>query len=66
MYITVIIIFIFIISMPVLLLLLLLLLLSLSLLVSLPHLLPFVLWLLKITFLRFRSSHRGMVRNIFS
>ena len=35
-------------------------------LLSLLHLLSFVLWLLKISFLRFRSSHWEVLWNIFS
>ena len=39
---------------------------TISPLVSLSHSSSFVLWVLKISFLRFRSSHRVVFRNILS
>ena len=65
MFITIINILIVIISIPIVIVIIIIITITISPLLSLSHSLSFV-WVLKIPFLRFRSSHRVVFRNILS
>ena len=66
MFITIINILNFIISIALVIVIIIIITITISPLVSLSHSSSFVLWVLKISFLRFRSSHRVVFRNILS